>query len=450
MASEALVQNDTSDRLQARLERERSARQEAERLLEEKSRSLYTANAELARLHAQEKQSGIRLSGILNGMPVGVMTTDRQCAVIDINNAAQGYFRTTLAAATKQPIGHFLPKFSHLSDAAAAAAKIVETPGEYTQARRSDGGEFPCEIAINHLAGAEDNIFIWIVRDVTQRAEIEKRKQELEDELRQVHRLESLGTMAGGIAHELNTPIQFVSDNMRFLGEAFADIQKALSAYAALAPAEAAARVLEENDLEFLAGEIPAAIRQSEEGLARVAEIVLAIKRFSHPAGDAKENNDLNQIIVTTATVSKNQWKYVADLDLDLDPNLPPVKSNAGELNQVLINLIVNAAHAIEDRGDKAHKGKITITTRLVGNAVACSVADTGMGIPAKNRDRIFDLFFTTKAPGRGTGQGLSLVHNIILHHGGRITVDSDVGRGSRFIFILPLEPSAVQTMKAE
>jgi len=290
------------------------------------------------------------------------------------------------------------------------------------------------------MGSAIEEVLIWTLRDVTLRTEIESQKKALEKELEQAHRLESLGTLAGGIAHELNTPIQFVSDNMRFLGEAFEELQRALNEYRAFVPAEENARIATANDLDFLSEEIPSAVKQSLEGLGRAADIVLAIKRFSHPSGDIKENNDLNQIITTTATVSKNQWKYVADLELNLDPDLPPVKSNAGELNQVLINLIVNAAHAIEDKGDKVHKGKISISTRRAGNAVACSVSDTGVGIPSRYRDKIFDLFFTTKEPGRGTGQGLALVHKIITNHGGRITVDSEVGRGTRFIFVLPLE----------
>ena len=438
---------DDVERLKARLERERSARKEAERLLEEKTRSLYEANAELERHHAQEKESVARLTGILNGMPIGVLTTDEHCVVVSINNTARSYFSTTPGLAKGRHIGAFLPKFDGLKDAS-AGAKAVEEAGEEGMARRSDGREFPCEIAFNSFTTEEAGVYIWMVRDISRRAETEKRKKELEGELRQAHRLESLGTMAGGIAHELNTPIQFISDNMRFLGDGFADIQKAVEAYRPLVPADDDARIQKDGDLEFLNEEIPKAIQQSLEGLGRVADIVLAIKRFSHPSGDVKENNDLNQIITTTATVSKNQWKYIADLDLDLDPNLPPVKSNAGELNQALINLIVNAAHAIEDKGDKEHKGKITISTRLVGNAVACSVSDTGVGIAPKNRDKIFDLFFTTKAPGRGTGQGLSLVHSIITDHGGRITVDSEVGKGTRFIFILPLEPAAVRAAK--
>jgi two-component system NtrC family sensor kinase len=284
---------------------------------------------------------------------------------------------------------------------------------------------------------------IWTFRDVSARTEIERQKKSLEKELEQAHRLESLGTLAGGIAHELNTPIQFVSDNMRFLGDAFAEVQRALAQYALITAPSENERIVKENDLAFLLEEAPNAVKQSLEGLERAADIVLAVKRFSHPSGDIKEDNDLNQIISTTATVSKNQWKYIADLDLDLDQNLPLVKSNAGELNQVLINLIVNAAHAIEDRNDKDHKGKISISTRMVGNAIACSVSDSGVGIPARDRDKIFDLFFTTKAPGRGTGQGLALVHKIITSHGGRITVNSEIGKGTRFIFILPIDASA-------
>jgi len=445
------VSQNTDDdvaRLHKRLAREQSARREAERVLEEKARDLFMARIEVERLHAQERESVARLRSVLNGMPIGVLTTDEHGVVDGINETAMSYFTVRPEDAKGRHIGLFIPAF-HASSDENEVRKISETTSDHLYARRSTGAEFSCEITISKFAADDGEVYIWMVRDTTERIEAEQRKKELEGELRQAHRLESLGTMAGGIAHELNTPIQFVSDNMKFLSGAFSDLHKAIERFRALVAPEIAGQIAAENDLEFLAAEIPTAIEQSREGLARVAEIVLAIKRFSHPSGDVKESNDFNQIVATTVTVSKNQWKYIADMELDLDPKLPPVKSNAGELNQALINLIVNAAHAIEDKGDKAHKGKITITTRLVGGAVACSVSDTGIGIPSKDRDKIFDLFFTTKEPGRGTGQGLSLVHNIIKDHGGRITVDSEVGRGTRVIFVIPLEASAVAAMKA-
>ncbi len=281
---------------------------------------------------------------------------------------------------------------------------------------------------------------ISILRDITELRVAQSRQKELEQELLQAQKIEALGTMAGGIAHELNTPIQFITDNTNFLATAFRDMGEAVGDYRKLVPAEADAAIAKKCDLEFIGTEVPQAISQTLEGLSRVAEIVLAIKRFLHPSSTVMEENNLNDIVKTTTVVTKNQWKYVADLDLDLDPNLPTVKSNAGELNQVFLNLIVNAAHAIEDKGAKDGKGHITIRTRQTAEGVECSVSDTGVGIKGVNRSKIFDLFFTTKAPGRGTGQGLSLVHTIVTQsHKGKIAVDSTPGIGTTFTLTFPL-----------
>ena len=382
------------------------------------------------------------LWSVFDQMPIGILTTDRACTIVAINASACASFKTSFDKAVGRHVGAYLPQFDE-SRTSAAAHEILHAVDDYMDGRREDGVSVPCEVALSEVETGTGSALVWTLRDVSVRAEMERQKKALEKELEQAHRLESLGTLAGGIAHELNTPIQFVSDNMRFLGDAFAEVQRALAQYALITPPAENERIVRENDLAFLLEEAPNAVTQSLEGLERAADIVLAVKRFSHPSGDIKEDNDLNQIISTTATVSKNQWKYIADLELDLDQNLPLVKSNAGELNQVLINLIVNAAHAIEDRNDKDHKGKISISTRMVGQAIACSVSDSGVGIPARDRDKIFDLFFTTKAPGRGTGQGLALVHKIITSHGGRITMNSEVGKGTRFIFILPIDVSA-------
>ncbi len=378
---------------------------------------------------------------IFEGMPIGIIVSRSDLSVVRVNASARASFGVKEAAPSDTCVDHYLPAF-HGVATAGMAMELLHTAGDHMIGVSAAGGEVPCEVALSRLQSADGDYLLWVIRDVSLRTEIENQKKSLEKELEQAHRLEALGTMAGGIAHELNTPIQFVSDNMRFLRDAFRDLSNAVSALSAAAEPALVARVEKENDLSFINDEVPKAIEQSLEGLSRAADIVLAIKRFSHPSGDAKEPNDLNEIISTTATVSKNQWKYVADLDLDLDPTLPKIKSNAGELNQVLINMIVNAAHAIEEKNDPAHKGKITISTKRVGNAVACSITDTGVGIPGGIRARIFDLFFTTKPPGRGTGQGLALVHKIITSHGGRITVDSEVGKGTRFIFVLPLDGS--------
>jgi signal transduction histidine kinase len=284
--------------------------------------------------------------------------------------------------------------------------------------------------------------------EVFKRTESDRRAMEIQ--LRHAQKLEALGTLASGIAHEINTPAQYIGDNLRFLLDSFAGIGTVLDAALALRAAvgddprmtELAATesgAIAAVDLDFLRDEIPTAIAQSIDGVSRISQIVQAVKEFSHP--DTKEvgATDLNHAIGTALTVSRNQWKHVAEVTTDLSPTLPLVLCRAGEINQVLLNLIVNAAHAIEARG--ADMGRISLSTAQRDDAVEIRIADTGTGIPPSLVDRIFDPFFTTKAPGKGTGQGLAICHTIVVQkHRGSIRVETIPGEGTTFIIRLPLK----------
>jgi signal transduction histidine kinase len=275
---------------------------------------------------------------------------------------------------------------------------------------------------------------------------------EIERSENQAQRMEALGILAGGIAHEINTPVQFVGDNVRFLKDACAGLGGVLRACQALSAGAgdgsdraAALQSLEQAlagaDLDFLVEEIPPSIDQSLEGIDRIAEIVRAIKEFSHPDEADMTVSDINQMIETTVTVSRNQWKYVAEMALNLDHSLPPVVCRPGQINQVILNLIVNAAQAIEETGQQ---GRIDILTRRDGSWLEIAVSDSGCGIPEKNLEKIFEPFFTTKAVGKGTGQGLAISHSVITRkHGGTLSVDTAVGCGTTFTIRLPLEQSA-------
>jgi signal transduction histidine kinase len=172
-----------------------------------------------------------------------------------------------------------------------------------------------------------------------------------------------------------------------------------------------------------------------------VARIALAIEEFSHPSSNEKMMTDLNKAIENTTTVSGNEWKYVAELETDLDPALPPIMCLPGEMNQVFLNLIVNAAHAIGDKVcDNGDKGTITVSTRRDGAMAEIRVRDTGTGIPEAAREQVFDPFFTTKEVGRGTGQGLTISYDIITHkHDGRIFFETETGVGTTFVIQLPI-----------
>jgi PAS domain S-box-containing protein len=280
--------------------------------------------------------------------------------------------------------------------------------------------------------------------------DISEQKQ-LQVQQLQSQKLEAIGQLAAGIAHEINTPIQFVGDNLRFLQDSFASLRRLTDRYGAFVTAVGQGRpngplladleqALAEADVAFLDAEVPDALSQSLEGVNRVARIVRAMKEFAHPDAGEKTPADLNAAIDSTVTVARNEWKYVSDVTLELEPNLPLIPCLIGELNQVLLNLLVNAAHAIADTvHEKGGKGLITISTRTHAGWVEVRVADTGSGIAEEVRPRIFDPFFTTKPVGKGTGQGLAIARAVVeKKHGGTLSFETEVGRGTTFIIRLP------------
>jgi signal transduction histidine kinase len=334
--------------------------------------------------------------------------------------------------------------------ARAASTGTVQTIEYCLVGRNEKGRDYEAQIAPMGTAG-------WLVlaRDISDR-------KLLQFQLAQAQKLESIGQLAAGVAHEINTPIQYVGDNTRFLQDSFASVSQLLSDYGELLGAAhsdslsperlaAAEAKFHQSEVPYLIDEIPSAIGQSLEGIDRVATIVRAMKSFSHPDGDQKELTDLNHCIENTVLVARNEWKYVAEMVTDFDPQLPLVSCLPGEFNQVVLNLIVNAAHAIADAParDPNQKGTIRISTRRIDDWVEIQVGDNGSGIPQAVRGRVFDPFFTTKEVGRGTGQGLAIAYAVIVEkHGGTITFETELGRGTTFIVRLPVgEPPAEQPL---
>ena len=313
--------------------------------------------------------------------------------------------------------------------------------------RRTDGRDGILGVQLNPLQSEDGERLglLLLASDITERKQIEQH-------IAQGQKLESIGQLAAGIAHEINTPIQYVGDNLRFLADSFNDFDVLLQSVDELILDEKlSAETLREHlkaslticDAEYLRSEVPNAIAQSLDGIERVTGIVRAMKDFSHPGGAGKTIIDLNRSIESTITVARNEWKYVADVVLELEPSLPPIECMPGELNQVILNMTVNAAHAIADV--VAHtpdtKGTITISTRSIGDSVEMRIADTGTGMPAEVVSKIFDPFFTTKGVGRGTGQGLAISRSVIVDkHRGTIKVESTPGVGTTFIITLPRE----------
>lgn len=288
--------------------------------------------------------------------------------------------------------------------------------------------------------------FLLLANDITE-------KRMLQQQLVQSQKLESIGQLAAGIAHEINTPIQYVGDNTRFLEDSFRDINSILTKTRNCVREFQADQLKDEDlialekamqkaDLEYILEEVPQAIEQSLQGLERVADIVRAMKAFSHPGSEEKTMVNMNEAIQNTITVARNEWRYVAEVETDFDESLPFVPCFPGDLNQVILNLIVNASHAIEEANDtQSQKGKITVVTRQMQGNLNIRIKDTGVGIPKENISKIFDPFFTTKEVGKGTGQGLSISHAVIEKHGGTIDVESEPGEGTTFVISLPLKP---------
>lgn len=321
----------------------------------------------------------------------------------------------------------------------------------YAELSQLGRGDFSTTIPVPN--DMKDSILGWLSDTQSKLIQLDAEHKLSEEELQGARRLESIGQLAAGLAHEINTPMQYVGDNTRFLEESFLELIPVLRKAEELADAVRSGTessefadelkvALREADADYLAKEIPSAIEQSQYGIDCVREIVQSMKEFSHSRSERMTKIDLNRSIEVAIVVSKSEWRYVAEVETDFDHDLPLVPCLPGEINQVILNLIVNAAHAIADVvGDGGGgKGTITISTRRDGDFVELSIADTGSGIPQEARGRVFEPFFTTKEVGEGTGQGLAIAHSIVVKkHGGTLDFTTEIGKGTTFILRLPL-----------
>ncbi len=378
-----------------------------------------------------------------------IFTTDLEGNFISLNRAGQrvlGYTETEASQTAiwrivtpecwetlKRDLVQMLGGESQLSSEIELTAKDGRRVKLEVKPRLVCDGEKPIEVQA-------------IARDITGR-------DAAEVELRQAQKLESVGRLAAGIAHEINTPIQYIGDNARFLQESFDSLKKMFGKFEELHNAVVSGavnddllrdlqRAEKESDCEFALEEIPHAIAQTMEGVDRVATIVHAMKEFAHPQRKEMVLSDLNRALMNTLTVARNELKYVAEVETELGA-LPMVVCNVGELNQVFLNLLVNSAHAVADVIKSGEKGRITVRTEAEGDKVHVSIADTGAGIPESIRNKIYDPFFTTKEVGRGTGQGLAIARSVVVErHKGTLTFESAVGKGTVFHIRLPVSPT--------
>jgi PAS domain S-box-containing protein len=391
----------------------------------------------------------LKIQTALNDATDAMIITDLAGKATYVNMAFGPLFKYTLETINEDGIRAIFVDQNMARDVLCAILNEDSWSGETQMVSRA-GRTFPALLRATPIWGdtiSEGPIgVLLIINDITER-------KCLETQLLQAQKLEAIGQLAAGIAHEINTPMQYVGDNTRFLKESFEDLITLLNKSAQFLPSKNDGNLNPtllgemENaflsaDVEFLSKEIPIAIAQTLEGISRVSEIVRAMKEFSHPNDQEKSETNINEAILNTITVARNEWKYVADLETMLDPNLPPVPCLRGEFNQVILNLLINAAHAIEDvvGNGSEQKGKITVVTRQDGNWAEITIRDTGTGIAREIQSKIFDPFFTTKEVGRGSGQGLAIAHGVIIKkHGGTLTFETEAGKGTTFMIRLPL-----------
>jgi PAS domain S-box-containing protein len=391
---------------------------------------------------------------ILQNMSEGVYSTDAQGRLTSMNPAAMRMLGWAQCDILGQPAHELLhgrradgsrcpADQSPILDVCRSGVPMTVSDAVLTC---KDGSLLPVAYSVAPLRiGAAVTGVVTVFHDTTGL----RRQQQRDVEARHDQKLESLGRLSAGLAHEINTPIQFVGDNTRFLAGAYQDMLGLLLVYrhcmnSGELPWQERKKLSDDAeakaDIEYLAAEVPAAIEQSLEGIDRVATLVRAMKSFSYKDSNNKAYADLNEAIRTTSIVARNEVKYVADLELDLG-ELPEVLCHVGDLNQVFLNLLVNAADAMEAREDR---GRITVRTRAEEGWVVLSFADDGSGIPAENQKTIFEPFFTTKEVGKGTGQGLALARAVVCDkHDGTIELNSTLGEGSEFILRLPISGKA-------
>lgn len=389
---------------------------------------------------------------LMDALPGGVLRFNRQGAIVFSNPRAAAILELQQRALAENVFddagfgaadaeGRRLARADHPFSRVLATGKPVYDVA--LSVARPDGGRRFLSVSAAPLFapdGGIDEVVVNMVDVSGQKAR--------ERHLAHALKLESLGQMAAGIAHEINTPVQYVLGNLEFLGNAFGRLIETLDGLAAaaldaegdLCLTEELARMLADEELRFLLEESPSAIRESREGLDRVTGIVSSMKRFSHPGSELPMAVDVGQAVADTLAVSRGAWKFVADMRLDIDEGLPPVLFVPGDLHQVLLNIIVNAAQAIEEQhAATGGKGHIDIRAVQNGPVVELAVADDGPGMSEEVRQRVFDPFFTTKPVGKGTGQGLALVHGILKRHKARVEVLSAPGQGTSFVLTLPV-----------
>ncbi|MDR3631394.1 MAG: response regulator [Desulfocapsaceae bacterium] len=397
-----------------------------------------------------------KLAAIMNNLNAGVVMFDADMQIMETNRQMKLWF-PGIAPGTTIPSLHAetcLSSAGICKDCPMITTFKTGKTCEATRTIRTEQGERDFRLVTSPILDSTGNIYAGIAfyEDITE-------KMMMERDLRQAQKFEAVGQLAAGIAHEINTPIQYLGDNLSFLKDSFDGITKVLHTYEQLwqglmgtVPSELNRTLSDEiaaADLDYLWEEVPKTLGQSLDGVERVKRIVRAMKDLAHPGSDDKTAVDINAILESTITVCRNEWKYIAEMETSFAPDLPPASCFASEIGQVFLNIIVNGAHAIHEftEGGARGLGRITISTRKAENCIQILITDTGRGIPKEIQDRVFDPFFTTKARGKGTGQGLAIARRVVVdRHQGTLCFQTEKNKGTTFIIEIPAASAEVMS----
>ncbi|MEO1243346.1 MAG: ATP-binding protein [Pseudomonadota bacterium] len=434
------------DILKAIAAREKASRQEAERLLDEKSRELYAKNLELGQSASELKSANSLFWEIMNVAPNGILLCGGDFVINSVNPACERKLNAEGSDMKGRPLTEFFPDI--------AAHLPSDQDGEFVidrlEAKRACGDDFTVEIS--GFAGPinKDIRYLLFFHDISGRLQREAQRKQVEQQVDEARRLEAIGALSAGIAHEINTPIQFIGDNLEYLKDALGQVHESYNRYEALRSAldqgrpysDQLAAIDEFNssiNLLALIPEVIAALTESRDGIRQVRDIVLLMKEFAHPGSGDKEEADLNKIAQNVVTLCKNRHKNLTEVEFDTAADLPSVRCRRGQIQQVILNIVLNAIDAVEEANPE--QGRVRIRTAFDDDYVKIAISDNGPGVSAKLREKIFDPFFTTKPVGKGTGQGLALAKDCVVKgHEGRLSLINLDGFATTFLIELPLK----------
>lgn len=402
-----------------------------------------------ARIESENNQK-ITLETIFNTIASAIISIDQKGLVTNFNKAAERIFGYTASEVIGKNVKILMPEKvasqhdQYIKDYLIHKQERIIGKQREIEARHKDGTLFPATLRVSKLKIKGILHFTGVIDDISETKNIMA-------QLNQAQKMEAMGQLAAGVAHEINTPIQYIGDNLHALEANCTDLQ-ALILKSRQKFSEFSADLQQEwneweeqFDIHFILQDTPLAIQQSLDGIEKVAGIVQAMKVFSHTNNQSTSFANLNEILKNTLIISKNEYKYIADIETNFASDLPDIECYGNELNQVLLNLIINAAHAIEEK--KSGRGLIKITTEKQQDTLYINIQDNGTGIPKAIQDKVFNLFFTTKEVGKGSGQGLSIAHKIIVEkHQGQFYFESTEGEGTIFHIILPLSLAKTNT----